>query len=398
MDHIGLLKKIGLYKPLSVLKWSYKEIPYMLAACIFRRFPVDKKKILFSSYNGKQFNAQPKCISDWVSSNKYNMYEMVWVLPKNIPTPDNIRKVSPNSLKYLYELSTAGVWVDNCRKPYWIKKRSGQLYIQTWHGPVCLKAVEKDAQETLLPYYVISAIQDSRNADYIVAETKWRKENINRSFWYSGSIIEGQFCANQDINFRETENRVRRFYNIESDTHIVSYLPTFRKDGKTTYYLSDFNTLMRALKERYGGKWIVIVRLHPNIASQVDAINYNENILNGTLYPNANDLIAASEFLITDYSGCLFDGFMFEKKVILYAEDFEEYVENDRSLYFDLSRLPSPLAKNMDDLTEIITKFDDDVYDIERRKFVDTIGYYKNDASILCGEIIENFVQKGVKK
>lgn len=390
-----LLEKMGLYWPLSILKWSLKDIPLILLCYIFRIFPIDRNKIVFSSFYGAQYNAQPKCISDYLINTHPSSIKIVWILDSKIQCCNEIKVVRSRSIKSIYELMTACAWVDNCRKPYWIKKKKKQLYIQTWHGPVCLKAVERDAKETLLPYYIQSAIQDSVNADYIVAECEWRKKNIINSFWYSGPIIEGQFKELGISADEEAIARVREFYNLSYDVKLVVYLPTFRKDGSVHNYLLDYSSLLNALNEKKAGNWKVIVRLHPNVAKKANCVEYNDMVLDGTQYPNSNDLISTADYVITDYSGCIFDGFIAKKKVILYAQDYDEYIKNDRDIYFPLDKLPSPLAKNPAELIAIINEFDETVYEEKRDNFIKQLGFYCSEAADQCGEIIINHIHGG---
>lgn len=60
--------------------------------------------------------------------------EIDWLLTDMTqPLPDGIHAVSYSPLSRIYHLSTAKVWVDDCRKGARFKKK-GQIYLQTWHG------------------------------------------------------------------------------------------------------------------------------------------------------------------------------------------------------------------------------------------------------------------------
>ena len=350
--------------------------------CIFHLFPLKKNKIVFSSFYGLQYNGGPKMISDQLLGKGY---DVVWALPHSMIVSEKIRKVRYHTVRYYYEMATATVWVDNCRKDYWLKRRKGQLYIQTWHGPVCIKAVEKDAEETIGKRYLRNAKYDSKIANYIVAESEWRKQNIISSFWYDGSIIEAEFKQPHNPNIG---NEVRNFYGIPLTWKMLVYVPTFRNSKSVAAYFNDYGVLLEKLKQKTESEWCVIVRMHPNVSDTAKQIQYGSRVFNGTLYCSADDLISASDCVMTDYSGCIFDGFKAKKIVLLFARDYESYMKEERRLYFDLNKLPAPMAKTEEELYKIIDDFDPEVYEMKREQFVNTLGYYASDAAEVCAGII----------
>ena len=386
-----LLYNTRLYYPFAMIKSTYRDTFKIIWECICRNLPIKKEKIVCSSFHGTAYNAEPLKITNELLKQDVN-YDIVWEVPYDVKCGKSVRSVRTNSFRYIYELSTAGVWIDNCRKPYWIKKRNSQLYIQTWHGAVCIKAVERDAQDTLHPYYVKSAIADSKNADYIVAEAEWRAKNIYKSFWYDGELIKGEFKSDRVFDRERLKNQIKDELKISKDKKIALYAPTFRKDGGTTHYIKDFEMLIQRLNESWSGEWVFIVRLHPNVANAAGDIVYNERVINGTLYPVIDDLIEICDLLITDYSGCMFNGFRSKKPVFLYAEDIDDYVKSERKLYFDLKTLPSPLSRNIDEFIGQIINFDGLSYNMQCEQFVNSLGYYDEDAAKLCAETIKNKV------
>ena len=71
------------------------------------------------------------------------------------------------------------------------------------------------------------------------------------------------------------------------------------------------------------------------------------------------ELLCASDMLITDYSSSMFDMGMLKRPCILYATDAEAY---DRGFYFNLRELPFPLAENEEQLLATIEAFDSAAY------------------------------------
>ena len=351
-------------------------------------FPIKKNKVVFSSFRGRQYNDNPKAVSDIIIQNP--KVDVVWILDKSGSFYPNIKCVKEDSISAFYELATAKVWVDNCRKKRWIYKRRGQFYIQTWHGNIAGKKVEKDAN--LLDSYVSAAKKDSNMADVFISGSKWASNNYRDAFWYDGTIVE---CGNprSDIFYQEQttiKKRVLDFYKLKSDTHLVLYAPTFRNDKDLKCYSIDYCRLLEALREKYGGEWKALVRLHPNLSKYQNLINYNEYILNGLAFQEINELIIASDFLITDYSSCMFDAMEANKIVLLFATDADKY-ESERGHYFLLEELPFPLSTSNDQLIENIANFDIDEYIKKTNEFSLKCGICNDgNASQKVAEIVIN--------
>lgn len=353
-----------------------------------RIIPISKNKIIVSMFNGKGYGAEGKeIVKNLLSDNKN---DIVWVCDNGLGLPKSIRSVKFNTIKYLYEIGTAKIWIDNRRKKPYIRKRPGQFYIQTWHGSVCLKKIEKDAEETLSKRYVLSAKNDSKMIDLLVSGSRWRTENYRQAFWYDGKILEGDLYRTNYLlsNENNIKKQIVKEFNLQQDVKIILYAPTFRKDKNTCCYDLDYQRLLEIVKQKFGGNWCIIIRLHPNISYLHKTIKYTRDIIDGSLYPDQYNLLVASDILITDYSGLLFTGFEFKKKVFIYASDYEKYISNEREMYFDLKTLPCPIMFGNNDLEKIIRNFKYEEYENKRNKFTASLGFFYNDASLEICKII----------
>lgn len=374
------IRKSPLYGSISNTKVFLKEIPYSLLRIVFSCFPIEEKKVVVDWPQLRE----PALVTAALIKN--GGYDIVWACAPSLALPESVRGVRIGSARYVYELMTARVWIDNARKQNWVKKRKGQLYIQTWHGPVCIKMIEKDAISAVTPSYVTKAKNDSKNADYIVAETAFMEKIIKTAFWYNGSIIKAEFKDQESVSTARKQQILHEL-GICKDCNIVLYAPTFRKNENVDCYNLDYKKLIADLNVWSDEKkWKIIVRLHPNIEKKMDLIVYDDDVVNGTLYSALDELIAISDILITDYSSCLFYGFRAQKKVFIYASDFDRYTKEERGAYFDYTALPSPLTTTYNELIKSIKTLDAEEYERKRKKLIAEIGYYDADA---CSKIME---------
>ena len=177
---------------------------------------------------------------------------------------------------------------------------------------------------------------------------------------------------------------VKEFFSLQQDTGIILYAPTFRENSVYGYDSIDFEALVEAVKGKFGGDWVVIIRLHPNVAKMKNSIKYTGEIIDGTDYPQVQALLYASAFLITDYSALMFEAMRFETNVLIFADDYDEYVGNERGFYFDIKGLPFPFSYDNESLKNNIFNYDENVYKVECKEFLKKIGYYSNRKNVDC--------------
>ena len=127
--------------------------------------------------------------------------------------------------------------------------------------------------------------------------------------------------------------------DFSEEYRYIIYSPTFRTDDAYQYNV-DFEKLVRVCEEQVGGKWKVLYRLHPNLLFRIKEQTLPDVCIDVCKYSDMQELIAISDFMITDYSSCMFDMMYMKKPCLLYMSDFKEYTERERNLYFNIKELP----------------------------------------------------------
>lgn len=346
-------------------------------------FPL-KNKILFISYYGKGLECNPRYICQELLRRGCN-YELYWAISNKKSRKgkdDRINFIRYKGLLFYFHLATSKMWISNVRLPYYWPKSREQLYIQTWHSGIGLKKCESDVINHLSKVYVKHAMHDASITDLMISNSTWESELYRRAFWYKGEILE---CGlpREDIFAPDSEEakiskcKVLEKYSLEEvqNLHLLLYVPTFRVDGSLKAYDIDYDRLVCALEKRWGGNWRIILRLHPNIQNKQTQITYGSKILNGSQYGEINDLIIASDVVISDYSSCMFDAMLAGKNVFLYASDISEY-ENDRGMLFRFEELPFSLSTNNDELINNINTFNEKIYIQSCQEFKEKIGLF----------------------
>lgn len=343
--------------------------------------PIQKNKLFLFSYYGSQYGCNPKYITNYILEHYPNKFDIVWAFndPSSKSDLQNIRCVKVMSLRYFYELCTSKVIITNYRTTDLFIKRKTQYYIQTWHSSLRLKQIEKDAADTLPANYVKMAKQDSEKCDLLLSGCQYSTDIFKQSFWYVGEIFEHGTPRN-DLFFDENQMKrasIMESLDIPSDSRILLYAPTFRKGNKTTVYNIDYEKLVKVLREKYGGDWVILIKLHPHLLSETDEISYGENVQNVTTYDDIQELMFISDVVISDYSSLVFDFSITGKPCFLYIPDVKEYTSSERKLYFEIKKLPFISATTNDELFEKIKGFNSKDYTEKLHDFSRKIGSFE---------------------
>ena len=353
--------------------------------------PKQPKKAVCQSYYGRGYSDSPRAVAEELKRRGWKVYWVVKGSAEAATLPEGIIPIVLDSAKAIYHLCTASVWVDNCRKWAYTQKRGKTRYVQTWHG-FPLKRIEGDAAEALEPDYLKAAKKDSRLADLFLSDSSFLTGIYRRAFWYDGPVLECGFPRNDVLVHGDpaAERAAREALQLPDGVKLLLYAPTFRKDFGLAAYDVDYARCVKALEARFGGKWLILARLHPNIASKAKELNLDPNyIRNASDYPDIQDLYLISDALLTDYSSVMFDYLPTGKPCFLYVNDLGAY-RDDRNFTFDLEKLPYPRATTNDELQTAIEQYDADAQKHAVMAFTQEFGINTDgNAARLCVDTLE---------
>lgn len=399
------IKKV--LEDIYIFKRNMKAFAYGMLFFMCRVFPVNPYKIVMWTMEGKgSYGDSPKYIAEEIryrNKREKIKFEIVWLVTSQTEEfPSDIKLVKASLWNRAYHLSTAGFWVGNTRTAYGTKKRKRTIYIQTWHAIAGIKPIGKQRGSKLPRIAQIISESDSKMIDYVLSGNEW-----SCKMWPDGLIYYGKFIRTGiprcDILFSEKERMRQKYrdkYNLPLDTSIILYAPTFRggSQNRKRRVLAnighlDFERLVNALKSKFGGNWHVFLRLHPQVAEHSDKIVIEKKgsmVIDVSQYPDMNELMVASDILLTDYSSSIFESIIMNQVGFLYMEDREEYTKDRGNLMFDSEDLPFPIAYDMAGLEKQIEIFDDEEYKRKVNEFKEKLGIFEDGmASVRVVDFIE---------
>lgn len=386
---IDIIKDIAFFLINGVRKFVY-------FFCLL--FPIDKHKVFVNYFDGKGIGDHPKYIICELLK-KDPTIKVYWVYRgKEKSNIENIEFVKPFSIPAIFHQATSKIWVSSVRMPYYSIKRKNQYYFQTWHGGLAFKKIEQECEDALSRRYKRTCRHDSKMINYWVSSNADNTKLYKDFFWYQGGEIMEVGSPRNDIFFSgdnsELKVKIRNQYNL-GDNKVVMYAPTFRKKDSFKAYNLNLNTLCECLEKKFGGKWKLIVRLHPRLAKDsAKFIEYSDTIIDGSKIDDIQELLSITDLLITDYSSIALDFMNTRRAVVIYASDIEDY-KKDRDFHIELESTPFPIATNQTDLEKVIDGFDYDGYQKKLDDFMRRYDFFDNGhASEKVAEKIYALMQK----
>ena len=344
------------YSPSRILGALRRRQLDWFRGSIYRLFSSSKlsNSILFESFQGKVIGDNPYAIFQEVLSRNPS-FELIFTVGSKTKAPEGAKGVRHGSIAWLKALASSKVLVNNTNFPGYFRKRSGQTYIQTWHGTP-LKRLGRDIVDVVpTGSYLRMMDREASFWDYLVSPSAYCSEIFPNTFGYKGTILETGYPRN-DILINQSSKRdlIRRSLGIADGQQVVLYAPTWRDSQRTaTGNWKPVNFLTGSL----GNNVTVLFRGHTNTHSAHSA-QVAQGTIDVTNYINVAELYLAADVLVTDYSSSMFDFSVTGKPMIFLAPDFDEYVAK-RGFYFDFEQAaPGPILRDSSFLRKALESID----------------------------------------
>ena len=349
------------------IQFYWYRFMFILLSCMPK-----KNKVVASTFGGRKYGDNPQFILEALHQLNPDV-EIVWIKDPsfNYILPDWIRcvEISQGWLPVIYEYATARVWIDTHRLRHFFYKRKSQLFIETWHGGLGIKKLDRDVPKFKENVYILRQIQTTTEcADFFVSNSSHLSRIYRSAFNYTGKIWKCGYPKN-DVLFSDPEGahkNIRTKFKIPAGAKIVLYAPTFRDYFTTvgpdwSVYDIDYASVIDSFEQKSGETWYFFVKYHPFLLPFIKNRNLGVNVINASNYADMQELILASDAFISDYSSCIFDAALRNIPCFTFATDFEDY-KADRGVYYEMDELPFPYARDNYELLYNIEHFNYDNY------------------------------------
>lgn len=295
----------------------------------------DNNLILFVSYGGRHYSDSPRYIYEaMLKDARFKKYKMIWAFIRPEQFPDIPNKICIDSFEYIKIALKARCWITNViieRALNFTGKNT--YYFHTTHGVLCkLDGLDAKEKKNFKSFAKLKF-------DCCTVQSEYEKK-IYAGMWGLDldKVVVSGFAKN-DILVHYTNdyrNEVRKKLGIPEDKKAILYAPTWRDEYN---YEERFDLDVDLWRRMLGEKYVLLYRAHPIVSSDVKS---NDSFfIDTTHYEMVEDVMIASDILVSDYSGIIFDYCVMEKPIFLWTYDYDRY-NAIRGLYFDIRRdLPS---------------------------------------------------------
>ena len=310
-----------------------------LTAFISLIVPKKKNRWVFGAWFGDKINDNPWAFYQYVSHNHPEI-EAVWITKDPSIAPSGVTAFRRGSMRSVWMCLTAKVAVMNqCYLDLedfnWIKH---SFKVQLLHGVAWKKFGEdiESGNSGILHRISHSVYLYFNKYDlYLAPCEEMVKTDMSSLLAPADRIIRAGQPRNERLMDAESCRKDReKLASLVGEHRVyILYMPTFRdKTSQSFGFVSVLDEIGELLKEHDA---IILEKQHyvdSGRGARTD--DYDEMAIDVTSM-DAQELLAACDILVTDYSSCFFDFILTDRPIIHYIYDYEYYRDDDRGLYYD---------------------------------------------------------------
>lgn len=327
------------------LKRNQKSFSAKYAEYLTSR-PLLADTVLFESFHADSVGCHPLAIFEqMLSDTRFDGFTYVWVIkpggevPAVLQGKREVVVVERQSDAYLRYLATAQWLVNNVSFPAFFTRRSGQRYLNTWHGTP-IKTLGKDMKPNHLQHSNVA--RNFLQATHLTSPCRWTTDVLLDRYdvrdLFEGKVAEVG-SARVDRSLRSSPEDIqllRARLGVNAEQPVVLYAPTWR--GLQGAGGTDIDLTREALDQLASVEGVqVLFRGHHLAEASLNEAGLSDRLVPSDIDTNA--LLAVVDLLVTDYSSIFFDFLPFDRPIVFHVPDEQEY-RNERGLYFDVNELP----------------------------------------------------------
>ncbi|MGY4277939.1 bifunctional glycosyltransferase/CDP-glycerol:glycerophosphate glycerophosphotransferase [Streptomyces sp. M18.1] len=309
------------------------------------RRPLDPDLVVYSAFSHRGVLGDPGAIHRKAREIAPHL-RGVWVVrgeEEAAALPPDTEHVLLGSAQYRRAVERAAFLVNNVNWPWAVPKRPGSVHIHTHQGTP-LKYMGADLLGRPGARHGLDVPQMLRRADrwdHSLVAGRYAERVWERAYpCHFASARTGSPRNDVLVNAGPQDGRrVRERLGVPDGHTVVLYAPT-RREYRRGGYVERIDPARLAAD--LGEGHTLVVRLHPSLAAGparglgLAELHRRGVLIDATDEPHVEDLMLASDLLITDYSALMFDYVLLDRPVLIHADDWAAYTAS-RGAYFDVT-------------------------------------------------------------
>ncbi|MDO4869037.1 MAG: CDP-glycerol glycerophosphotransferase family protein [Bacillota bacterium] len=345
-------------------KFITRKIVYPLYYKINARKPVDPHKVIFIEPRlDKMTNSIMQIYEAFERTGEYEIHEH-YLRDRYARYRDQFKR----GMAFLKDFATAryGVIAEANETLGCISKRKETVVVNTWHG---CGAFKKFGYSTADKLFGGDTKQKDRyplyhNLDIVTVsspEIIWAYEEAMHL--ENKGIVKPIGISRTDVFFDEkfvsdAKDRVIEMFPAAKDKKIILYAPTFR--GRIASAAGPDMLDIEKMAKALGDEYVLITKHHPLVKRPPEIPDDLNGIfaIDVTRNSSIDDLICAADICISDYSSLVYEFSLFERPMIFFAYDLEDYFDW-RGFYYNYDELaPGPIVTGTEEIIHYIRNID----------------------------------------
>ena len=281
--------------------------------------------------------------------------------------------------------------------------RKGLTVIQMWHALGAMKKFSKSILDKPegKSSEIASLMKMHEGYDYIFTSSEKARPAFAEAFGYPPEKLTIMSLPRVDIIMdreldRQNRDKIREEFPVLDDGIItdedlpaarkkcILYAPTLRIGKDMT------EPVVRLIEAVDTETYNLIISLHP-----LTEISYPyalpESVLTDTGY-STTELMAVSDYVITDYSAVTYDAALKGLPLYFYAFDKDEYMA-DREFYLDYDKdMPGPICLTAEEVIREIEQGDEKAYRKKAKDFADLYIEKKENCTAEIADLVESLL------
>ncbi|CDQ38355.1 MULTISPECIES: CDP-glycerol glycerophosphotransferase family protein [Virgibacillus] len=259
-------------------------------------------------------------------------------------------------LRSIYHLATSHViFADNYYGILAVTNfRHRVRVVQLWHAAGAIKKFGlQDPSNKYRSKKAIARFQKvyQRFTDVVIGSEKMASI-FKRSFHISDNRLRRTGIPRTDFfyqtdHIRQVKNELQHSIGYDQTKKIILYAPTFRNMPKADVQLN-----IKQLYDHLKHEYLLFLSIHPS--EQITATNRYPDFVFDVSHFSMNHILTITEILITDYSSIPFEFAFFQRPMIFFAYDLEDY-KQERGMWQEYENLvPGPIVKTTEAIIHLI--------------------------------------------
>lgn len=288
-----------------------------------------------------------------------------------------------NCLKQLYLINTSKIVIlhDNNYVVSHFKRKDVHV-IQLWHACGAIKKFGNviKREYPIANYNTIISTSQFWQEPYSLAFSVKKEDVLPLGLPRTDELFDNEWCQNKKTMLLEKYPQLK-------NKKIILYAPTFRGNIYKGFHQIEFDA--KKILEHLSDDYVILYKFHPLVGNyQLDP---DSRIINMN-HEDTHELFTISDILISDYSSIIFDYMIFNKPILFYTPDYQDY-KKELGVFVDIEDFKLPICNNEQDIIEAIKGTNDSFDHILELKN----QFFKYQDGKSCQRIVE-YIHKYMKK